>query len=96
MRSALFAVVWVACTTAAAMAQSGTDAPVPRVIGNRANGFSYQPTPGEVRPREAAAGVRPSKGRQAETDRALETMDRTLLRDEGKSLQSVPDFTPRQ
>lgn len=96
MRSAIFAIVWMACTTGAAMAQNRTEAPVPRAIGNRANGFSYQPTPGEVRPREVAAGVRPSSGRQAETDRALETMDRNLMRDEGMSLQSVPEFTPRQ
>ena len=96
MRSAFFAVLWVIFLTAVAMAQSGTITAVPQMIGNRANGFSYQPTPGEVRPREMAAGVRPSKAKQEETDRALESMDRNLLRDEGMSSRSVPSFTPRQ
>jgi hypothetical protein len=96
MRSAVFVILWVICMTAAATAQNRMDTAVPRMIGNRANGFSYQPTRNEVRPREVTAGVRPSKARQAETDRALETMDRSLLRAEGMSAQSVPAFTPRQ
>jgi hypothetical protein len=65
------------------------------MIGNRANGFSYQPTPGEVRPREMAAGVRPSDAKQADTDHTLETIDRNLLQDEGMSSKTVPAFTPR-
>ena len=96
MRSPFFTVAWIVCLTVAAMAQSRDDATVPRMIGNRANGFSYQPTPGEVRPREMAAGVRPSGAKQAETDRALEGMDQSLLRAEGMSSHSVPLFTPHQ
>lgn len=96
MRSTVFAILWVICMTAAATAQAWKDAAVPRMIGNRANGFSYQPTPDEVRPRELAAGVRPSKARQVETDQTLETIDRSLLRDEGSSSQSVPAFSPHQ
>jgi hypothetical protein len=64
-------------------------------IGNRANGFSYQPTPEEVVPREKALGVRPSPAQQSATDEELERIDRDLLRKEGVSPGSVPDIKPR-
>jgi hypothetical protein len=82
--------------TGVATAQHHDDTSVPRVIGNRANGFSYQPTPNEVAPREAAAGVRPSKAQQDASDQTLETIDRNLLREEGLSEKDVPSFRSHQ
>jgi hypothetical protein len=69
---------------------------VPYEIGNRANGFNYQPTPNEVVPREISAGVRPSKAQQASTDEALEHIDRSLLREEGLDPREAPAFTPHR
>ncbi len=63
--------------------------------GNRANGFNYQPTPGEVDSREKASGVRPSATSQKSTDETLEQIDRDLLRQEGLSTQSVPAIKTR-
>jgi hypothetical protein len=68
---------------------------VPRIIGNRANGFSYQPTPQEVIPRERAAGLRPSAAAEEKANRDLEAIDRDLLRNEGQGSGNVPNFTPR-
>jgi hypothetical protein len=65
---------------------------VPRGIGNRANGFSYRPTPDEARPREAAAGIWPSGVCQAATDRTLAQINRDLLRDQGLTAKAVPAF----
>jgi hypothetical protein len=104
MRTTCFALVWLIGMTGWGLAQrpdpapttaSGT-APVPHVIGNRANGFNYQPTPGEVVPREASAGVRPSVARQTAADKSLEAIDRRLVHDEGLSSKNVPSFTTRQ
>jgi hypothetical protein len=82
--------------TGLAMAQGATTTAVPHRIGSRANGFSYQPIPAEVIPREVSAGVRPSKARQDATDQALEAIDRALLRGEGLSETSLPVFAPRR
>ena len=95
MRLALIIVAATFCLMGAAVAQSADGPAVPRSIGNRANGFDYQPTPSEVIPREKAAGVRPPASSQEQTDRDLEQMDRDLLRDEGVSTSSVPNLTPR-
>lgn len=76
----------------AATAQSADPRSVPREIGNRAHGFSYQPTPGEVRPREISTGVRPPVERQFATDHALRILDRNLLHEEGLGTESVPSF----
>lgn len=65
----------------------------PTANGNRANGFSYQPTPGEVVPRERAAGVQPPAAKQERTNRDLERTDKKLLQDEGLSTKSVPKIT---
>ena len=80
------------CTTDPSVAQSSRDTSIPQEIGNRAHGFSYQPTPSEVRPREAAAGIRPSSDREEARDRQLQQIDRDLLRDEGLPPRSVPSF----
>jgi hypothetical protein len=93
MRLLLLAVTWVVCATGSAMAQPTNRNSIPCEIGNRANGFSYQPTPGEVYPREVMAGLWPSKRDQAPTNRTLAELDRSLLRSEGLSTQSVPVFT---
>jgi hypothetical protein len=95
MRPLLIAVVATTCLTGAAVAQTAAPDTIPHQIGNRANGFSYQPTPGEVVPREQAAGVRPPRAAQAATDQELEAIDRDLLRDEGTGNARVPKFTTR-
>jgi hypothetical protein len=84
----------IVCMTGAAKGQQVDAASPPRTIGNRTNGFSYQPSPGEVRPKEQIAGVRPSRASQALTDRTLKTLDRTLLHDEGMSASNVPAIMP--
>ena len=66
-------------TVALAVAQSPDK--IPREIGNRANGFSYQPTPNEVGPREEKAGIRPSETQQKATDADLDRMYNDLMRD---------------
>lgn len=65
----------------------------PAANGNRANGFSYQPTPGEVVPREKATGVQPPAAQQNQTNRDLERIDKNLMRDEGLSTKSVPKMS---
>jgi hypothetical protein len=95
MRMTLLVAVATFCFMGAAAAQTAGDGSVPRSIGNRANGFDYQPTQGEVVQREQAAGVRPSSASQQATDQELENIDRNLLREEGLSTSSVPKMTPR-
>jgi hypothetical protein len=95
MRMALLVAMAPFCFMGAAAAQTADGGSVPRSIGNRANGFSYQPTPGEVVQKEKAAGVRPSTASQQATDQELEKVDRDLLRKEGLSTSSVPKMTPR-
>jgi hypothetical protein len=96
MRIPLLALICIICMTGTTVAQRMNGTAIPREIGNRANGFNYQPSPVEVVPREISAGVRPSKARQAATDRTLESIDRTLLRDEGLNERDAPVFTSRQ
>ena len=88
MRLPILAVAWVVCMTAAAIAQRAGADSIPSEIGNRANGFNYQPTPRQVYPREVSAGLWPSKLRQAPTDQTLEEIDRSLLRSEGLSVEN--------
>jgi hypothetical protein len=76
-------------------AQTTSDVSIPRRIGNRANGFSYQPTPHEVVSKEKAAGVRPSTASQQATNQELGDIDRRLLLEEGPSASSAPRLTPR-
>lgn len=87
----LASIVYVTCP---AKAQQVNATSPPRMIGNRTNGFSYQPSPGEVRPKEQIAGVRPSRASQALTNQTLKTLDRTLLHDEGLRMSNVPAFVP--
>ena len=63
---------------------------VPLEIGNRANGFDYQPTPAEVGPRERAAGLAVTPERQKQIDDELFSMDAQLLKSEGLSTSSAP------
>jgi hypothetical protein len=63
---------------------------VPSQIGNRANGFSYQPTPSQVGPEERAAGVAPNAQQQKQTNDELFRLDAQSLKNEGLSTQSVP------
>ncbi|WP_428539088.1 hypothetical protein [Rhodopila sp.] len=75
------------CSAIPAVAQS------PAENGNRANGFSYQPTPSQVAPREKAAGVQPQAAQQKRANRDLEQTDKQLLQEEGLSTKSVPKLT---
>lgn len=93
MRMQLLAVIAVVGSTVGAMAQDANSGSPPREIGNRANGYDYEPTPGEVVPREKAAGVRPSAEQQRTTSQELQKMDKSLLRSEGLSTKSVPNMT---
>jgi hypothetical protein len=86
------AVIAALCLTTTAMAQNSP----PSEIGNRANGFDYQPTPREIVPREKASGLLPPTAQQDATGRDLERMDRDLLRDEGLSTRSVPKLSTDQ
>ncbi len=95
MRKAFLVAIATFCLTGTAVAQTTDDSSIPRRIGNRANGFSYQPTPREVVSKEKAAGVRPSSASEQATDQALGDIDRRLLREEGLSTSSVPRLTPR-
>jgi hypothetical protein len=72
-----------------AVAQTGDNTP-PARIGNRANGLSYQPTPGQVAPREQAAGIAPTAEQQKQTNNELFRMDAQSLKAEGLSTNSVP------
>ncbi len=92
MRAVFIALVAVGLSGGAFGQTTGTDAAVPRAIGNRANGYSYQPRPSEVDPREVTAGIRPSAAARKATDHVLADLDTELLRDEGKSVSSVPRF----
>ncbi len=88
----------VLCATSAlliaafAFTQAGT---AQTSTGNRANGFSYQPTPGQVDAKEKNLGVRPSATSQKATNETLEQIDRDLLLKEGLSTRSVPSIKPR-
>jgi hypothetical protein len=84
----------VVCLTASmAAAQGAATKAIPRQIGNRANGFSYQPTPGQVVPREEAAGIRPSSVHDRATDDTLSHLDRQLLAQEHLNPSQAPDFS---
>jgi hypothetical protein len=96
MRIVVLAMMCAVCTADPSIARTVQDASVPHEIGNRAHGFSYQPTPDEVRPREAAAGLRQSSDRQQATDRALQQIDRDLLRDEGLAPRTLPSFVSHE
>jgi hypothetical protein len=95
MRVALLVAMMTSCIVGIAAARTAGDGSIPRRIGNRANGFSYQPTPHEVIPKEKAAGVRPSTASERTTDQELGDIDRRLLLEEGLSTSSVPKLTPR-
>jgi hypothetical protein len=69
---------WLCLTT---MAAAQTIDRIPGEIGNRANGFSYQPTPGEVVPREQQAGIRPSSPQEKAMDADLDRMYNSLMRE---------------
>ena len=83
----------VCLTATAATAQITTTQTIPRQIGNRANGFSYQPTPNHVIPSEKAAGILPSDAQQRSTDATLSQLDHKLLAQEHLNPNQAPDFT---
>jgi hypothetical protein len=82
------AMIAALCLTSASFAQT-TDK-VPREIGNRANGFSYQLTPNEVVPREQQAGIRPSTAQQKATDAELDRIYNSLMREERPGEKTSP------
>jgi hypothetical protein len=96
MHRSIIIVVSIVCLIGPAAAQSVDQESIPREIGNRANGFSYQPDPRKVRPREVAAGVRPSSTHQAAIGLELEDLDRSLLNSEGLSAANVPRLAAGQ
>ncbi len=51
----------------------------PAQIGNRANGFEYQPSEGAVSTKEREAGVAPTPAQETRTDRTLDAIDRQVL-----------------
>jgi hypothetical protein len=96
MRAPVLAAMGFVCMTGAALAQQQDRTSIPYEIGNRANGFNYQPSPGEVVGREEQVGVRPSRAQLETIDQTLESIDLSLLRDEGLSERSVPAFKAGQ
>ena len=90
MRRVIVAVVLSFASVAPAIAQNANGGSIPRDIGNRANGKSYEPTPNEVVPREQAAGIRPTSKQEQAKDAELGHMDKSLLRSEGLSTKRVP------
>lgn len=96
MRLHLATMIAALLVAGTAMAQSPGGSSVPREIGNRANGFDYQPTPGEVGPREKSAGVQLPAAQRNATDQELEQMDKNLLREQGLSTKSVPNMATGQ
>jgi hypothetical protein len=70
-----------AVSLATASVAQTQDNNIPREIGNRANGFSYQPTPSEVIPREKQAGIRPSAAQQKAADAEVDRLYNDLMRD---------------
>jgi hypothetical protein len=75
----------------AAFAQNpGGNGSPPKEIGNRENGYDYQPTPSEIGPREKAAGIVPSAAQNRAENKELDRLDKDLLQSEGLSTNSVP------
>jgi hypothetical protein len=61
----------------------------PAQIGNRANGFDYQPTQGGIQAREKAAGITPDPQQSQQEDQTLLQLDHKLLGN-----QLLPPGTP--
>ena len=93
MRKISIVAIAVLGLTGTAIAQNADENSIPREIGNRANGKSYQPTPAEVHPRERAADIRPSPAQERKSDKELHHLDKKLLRNEGLSTKGVPAMT---
>jgi hypothetical protein len=90
MRVFVSTMIAVLSFAGAAMAQGGGGGSPPREIGNRANGYDYQPTPSELAPREKAAGIVPPPAQQRAENQELDSIDKQLLQSEGLSTKSVP------
>jgi|ERR1700722_18150324 hypothetical protein len=94
MRRYIFTVIAVFSFASGALAQGGGgNGSPPREIGNRANGYDYQPTPSELAPREKAAGIVPPPAQQRAENQELDSLDKQLLQSEGLSTKSVPKIT---
>ena len=89
----ILALCLVCLTATGAAAQGTTVQSIPRQIGNRANGFSYQPTQKHVIPSEKAAGVLPSDAQRRATAATLSQLDHELLAQEHLDPDKVPDFS---
>ncbi len=96
MRKISMVAIAVLGLTGTAIAQNADENSIPREIGNRANGKSYQPTPAEVHPRERAADIRPSPAQERANDKELHHLDKKLLRSEGLRTKDVPNMTNSQ
>jgi hypothetical protein len=92
MKAPTLSAICLVCMTGATLAQQLDLTPAPFEIGNRANRFYYQPTPGEVVTIKERVGVRPSRAQFEAMDQTLESIDFSLLRDEGLSERNVPVF----
>jgi len=90
MRVFVFTMIAVLSFAGAAMAQGAETGSPPKEIGNRANGYDYQPTPSELAPREKAAGIVPPAAQQRAENQELDRIDKELLQSEGLSTKSVP------
>ena len=93
MRVYVSTMIAVLSFTGSAMAQGTETGSPPREIGNRANGYDYQPTPSELAPREKAAGIVPPAAQQRAENQELDSIDKQLLQSEGLSTKSVPKLT---
>jgi hypothetical protein len=97
MRRHFFTVIAVFSFASGALAQGGgAGGSPPKEIGNRANGYDYQPTPSELAPREKAAGIVPPAAQQRAENQELDRIDRQLLQSEGLSTKSVPKLRDGQ
>ncbi len=90
MRPVLLAAIVALGLSGVAMAQATNGGAPPRRIDNIANGNDYQPTRGEVVPREKAAGIAPTGTQERTINNEVGRIDSELLRSEGLSTKSVP------
>lgn len=63
----------------------------PSRIGNRANGFDYQPSQGAVTEQENNAGIAPSPTQQRRTTDELEQLNQKLQTEENNDPQVHPN-----
>ena len=97
MRVYVFTMIAVLSFTGAAMAQGGGGGgSPPREIGNRANGYDYQPTPSELAPREKAAGIVQSPAQQRAGESGTRHRRQTTAAERGLEHQERSQASRRQ